>query len=143
MEKDIYYIAVKVFLANRGKFFICKDNFNHWDLPGGRLLPCEFNTPLEKVIRRKMREELGPAAKYTLGKPVVFMRHERKEKMPGGRKKARIFAVGYKATYKGGNIKLSKRHTEGLWVPIRNFDAKKYFTGGWLKGVQEYLELNK
>ena len=122
---------------------ISKDSFNHWDLPGGSMPPREFKTPLEKVVQRKMKEELGQSIKYKPGKPVIFMRHERKENMPGGRKKARIFAIGYKAIYKGGDIKLSKRHTEYKWVPVDKFNPKKYFAGGWLCGVQEYLRFVK
>ena len=40
-----------------------------------------------------------------------------------------------------GEIKLSKRHTEMLWIDPKIFESEKYFTGGWLKGVQEYLNI--
>ncbi|MBI4087455.1 MAG: NUDIX domain-containing protein [Candidatus Liptonbacteria bacterium] len=141
--KDVYYVAVKVFLRKGGKLFIFEDSFKHWDIPGGRILPNEFNTPLEKILQRKVKEELGSRIKYDLGKPVVFMRHERKERMPGGRKKARIFAVGYRAKYIGGTIRLSKRHSRYLWISVKNFKPEKYFSGGWLEGVQKYLKIAK
>ncbi len=140
-KKDIYFLAVKVFLCKGGSLFICKDSFGHWDLPGGRIIASEFKTRLEKIVERKMKEELGLGLRYTLGKPVLFMRHERKESMPGGRKKARIFAIGYEAKYVGGEIKLSNRHTNCLWVPVKKLNPKKYFRGGWLHGVEEYLRL--
>ncbi|KKT90521.1 MAG: hypothetical protein UW92_C0037G0005 [Candidatus Jorgensenbacteria bacterium GW2011_GWA2_45_13] len=40
-----------------------------------------------------------------------------------------------------GEIKLSKRHTEMLWIDPKIFEPEKYFIGGWLKGVQEYLNI--
>ena len=73
-------------------------------------------------------------------KPTVFMRHERQEVMEGN-STVRIFAVGYSATLNGGEIILSPRHTEMKWVDVKTFEPERYFSGGWLKGVQEYLEL--
>jgi len=57
-SKDFYYVAVKVFFEQKGRLLILKDRFGDWDIPGGRLLQSEFSAPLEKVIRRKIKEEL-------------------------------------------------------------------------------------
>jgi ADP-ribose pyrophosphatase YjhB (NUDIX family) len=140
--KDTYFVAVKVFLKKDGKLLILKDNFGDWDLPGGRLKPDEFETSLEDVIKRKMAEELGDKVHYTIGKPVVFMRHERQEVAPGN-PTVRIFAIGYEGALTGGEIKTSERHPEFLWVDPATFQPEGYFKGGWLKGVQEYLRLEK
>ncbi len=139
-EKDLYFVAVKVFLEDNGKLFIFQDGFGDWDLPGGRIKKDEFGVPLEQVVRRKMSEELGDGVKYKLGKPVVHLRHERVENAPGN-PTVRIFAVGYKAEYEGGEIKLPSHHKQMLWVDMNNFKPEDYFTGGWLNGVKEYLEL--
>lgn len=139
-EKDVYFVAVKVFLEKDGKFVIFKDGFGQWDIPGGRLLKSEFETPMEEVVKRKMSEELGSNFKYTLGKPVVFMRHERVENSPGN-PTVRIFAVGYQATLDEGELQMSSHHTEMLWADPNSFKPEDYFSGGWLKGVQEYMQL--
>lgn len=141
MQKDLYFVAVKVFLTDKaGRLLITRDKFGSWDLPGGRLRPQDFKTPLAQVVKRKITEELGRSVKYKLGNPAVFMRHERMERRPTGRKaKRRIFAVGYKARYLGGNIRLGKNHFKHLWVERRGFKPAKYFAGGWLTGVREYL----
>ena len=52
--------------------------------------------------------------------------------------KRRIFAVGYGATYIGGEIKLGKNHEKYEWVDIGAFKPEDYFTGGWLSGVKEF-----
>lgn len=57
--KDLYYVAVKVFLEDKGKLFIFKDKFGDWDLPGGRIRKDEFEASLDEVIKRKMSEEKG------------------------------------------------------------------------------------
>jgi len=52
-SKDLYFVAVKVFLEKDGKFLIIKDGFGQWDIPGGRLTKSEFNVPFEQVVARK------------------------------------------------------------------------------------------
>lgn len=139
-NKDWYFVAVKVFLEKDGKFLVMKDNFGQWDLPGGRIKKDEFEVPLEDIVKRKMREEVGDGVAYTLGKPIVFMRHERVEHAPGN-PTVRIFTVGYQADWESGEVGFSERHTELLWADPAIFKAEDYFTGGWLKGVQEYIAL--
>jgi len=135
--KDVYFVAVKVLLRKGDDLLITHDVFNEWDIPGGRIKPDEFETPLESVVARKMSEELGSDVQYELGQPVVFFRHERVEHT--SKQPVRIFAVGYEAEYIGGNIKLGANHDEYQWVDIKTFKPEEYFTGGWLKGLQEYL----
>ena len=137
--KDLYYVAVKVFLRRDNNLFIFRDGFGKWDLPGGRIRYDEFRQPLESVIKRKLKEELGSSIKYKLGEPFVFMRHERKEVTPHGPDMARIFAIGYRANFLGGTIKLPSHHTRYEWVPIRTFKPEKYFESGWLGGVKAFL----
>ncbi len=140
MDKDTYFVAVKVFLEKDGQLLILKDNFGDWDLPGGRIQRDEFEVPLENIVARKITEELGSELQYELGKPVVFFRHERVEQALGN-PTVRIFAVGYQANWESGEIKLSPRHTEMFWANPKTFKPEDYFTGGWLKGVKEYVSL--
>ena len=140
-EIDSYFVAVKAFLERDGAFFIFKDKYGDWDIPGGRIQKHEFEIPLEKILDRKMREELGTDVHYSLGKPIVFMRHERQEF--DSKMNARIFALGYQATLTQGEIALSGQHRESLWASFQEFDPSAYFTGGWLKGVEEYLALKR
>ena len=127
MSKDLYFVAVKVFLEDgKGNLFIFKDRFGDWDLPGGRLLQDEFSVPLEEVVARKLKKELGVETKWQLGEPAVFMRHERDEIFADGkREKRRIFAIGYKAKYLGGEVNLGKNHTESKWVPLEMFKPEE------------------
>jgi 8-oxo-dGTP pyrophosphatase MutT (NUDIX family) len=139
-EKDLYFVAVKLLLRDGDKLLITHDIFGDWDLPGGRIRKDEFDKPLEAVIERKIKEELGPGVRYELGAPKVFFRVERAEHSLGG-EKVRIFAVGYEAKYLGGEVGLGDHHDRMEWVDINSFEPEAYFTGGWLKGVQEYKEL--
>lgn len=142
-NKDLYFVAVKVFLQDpAGRLLITKDIFNDgWDLPGGRLRGVDFAAPLEKVVERKILEELGEAVNYELNEPVVFMRHEREELLLSGEKeRRRIFAIGYRAKYLDGEIKLGPHHEKYQWVFLEDFIPEDYFNGGWLQGVKEFQE---
>jgi len=138
-EKDSYFVAVKIFLEKDGKFLVMKDNFGDWDLPGGRINRDEFETSLENIIIRKMNQEVGKDVKYKLGKPIVFMRHERIE--DSTKEAVRIFAIGYQASWIEGEIKTSERHTEIVWADQKTYKPEEYFKGGWLKGVQDYMDV--
>lgn len=139
-QKDPYFVAVKVFLEKDGKFLVLKDNFGDWDIPGGRIKKDEFAVSLEDIVRRKMKEEVGEGVTYVLGKPEVFMRHERVEQSPGN-PTVHIFALGYRAQWVSGEVGLSHRHTELVWADPATFVPEDYFTGGWLAGVKEYVAL--
>jgi hypothetical protein len=138
-DKDLYYVAVKIFFGDgKGNLLILKDKFGDWDIPGGRLRENDFKTPMDGIAKRKVTEELGDI-NYKLGEPILFMRHERDEVMPDGkRSKRRIFAVGYKAAYLNGDIVLGKNHEKYEWVNIAKLKPEEYFNGGWLEGVKEY-----
>jgi hypothetical protein len=144
-NKDLYFVAVKVFLIDsEGNFLITKDRFGDWDIPGGRLREQDFSIPLESVVERKINEELGESVKYELGKPAIFMRHERNEILPSGeREKRRIFGIGYTAQYKNGEITVGKNHEKYEWVSIETFEPEKFFTGGWLEGIIEFQKKYK
>ena len=91
-----------------------------------------------------MKEELGSDVRYELGEPVVYMRHERNEHLPDGkRERRRIFAIGYQAKYLGGDLALGKNHEKHEWVSIKSFRPEDYFKGGWLKGVKEFQDRNR
>ncbi len=139
--RDLWYVALKVFLERNGQFFIFRDKYGDWDIPGGRIQRHEFGVSFERIIARKLQEEVGPGVRYRLGKPAVFMRHERTE--ASLKKRVRIFAVGYTAKYVSGEIRLSPQHTEYRWVSRKTFKAGRYFRGGWLMGVREYVRQRK
>ena len=137
-DKDIYFVAVKVFLRDQNKLLIIHDIFGEWDLPGGRIKTDEINASLESIIKRKMKEEIGSDINYSDVSPNgIFFRVERLEH--GLNKKVRIFAVGYDASYIDGDITLGKHIDDYQWVDINKFKPRDYFKGGWLTGVESYL----
>lgn len=137
-SKDLYFLAYKLFLRDGDKLLITHDIFGSWDLPGGRVRKNEFDAMPEVTIERKIKEELGPDVRYELGDPQVFFRVERLEH--SSQEMVRIFGIGYTATYLGGEVHLGDHHDRMEWVDVPTFKPEDYFTGGWLKGVQEYLD---
>jgi 8-oxo-dGTP pyrophosphatase MutT (NUDIX family) len=143
-SKDLYFVAVKLFIRDGDKLLIVHDIFGSWDLPGGRIKKDEFNTPLVDVITRKIHEELGDNIKIEVGEPSnVFFRVERNEAGLDGQL-VRIFAVGYDAKRVSDEVEIGKHMEKYEWVNIKTFKPEEYFESGWLTGMQEYLaKVNK
>jgi 8-oxo-dGTP pyrophosphatase MutT (NUDIX family) len=139
-EKALYFVAVKALLRRGADLLITHDVFGDWDLPGGRLRPADFGASLEQVLCRKLVEELGPEVSYRLDAPVVFFRHQRVEATAIG-PSASIFAIGFEATYLGGDILLGEHHDAFEWVAVQDFDVRAYFGGGWRRGLEHYQSL--
>lgn len=139
-QKDVYFVALKLFLRDGDKLLITHDIFGSWDIPGGRFKKDEFEADFASVIARKMKEELGEDVRYevTSTAPEILFRVQRVEHST--QQTVRIFALGYEAKYLGGEIKLGDHHDQMEWVDVNNFKPEDYFTGGWLTGVQEYLK---
>lgn len=135
--KDVYFVAAKALIRDGEKLLVTHDVFGDWDIPGGRIKKDEFEKPFEAVLERKIREELGDDIRYEVGEPKVFFKVERVE--AGIDTKVRIFAVGYEVTYLGGAITLGDHHDEYRWVNVNEFNPDELFTGGWAKGLHEYL----
>jgi ADP-ribose pyrophosphatase YjhB (NUDIX family) len=144
-KKDHYFVAVKIFLVDSSdRLLIIRDIYDDgWDIPGGRLREIDFDVPLEEVVERKIREELGEQVRYELWEQTVLMRHERLEGSSGEKRKERIFAVGYRAKFLGGTITLGEIFKEYKWVDLNTFVPEKYFVGGWLRGVKEFQARKK
>lgn len=136
--KDVYFIAVKALLRDENKLLITHDVFGSWDIPGGRIKKDEFEKPLEQVLERKLREELGEGFQYEIGEPKVFFRVERFEQ--GINMNARIFGIGYEVRYLGGELQLGEHHDELRWIDIHDFQPEELFTSGWENGLKEYLQ---
>ena len=54
--KDLYFVAVKVLLRRDAQLLITHDVFGDWDIPGGRIKPDEFETPMQDIAARKIGE---------------------------------------------------------------------------------------
>jgi 8-oxo-dGTP pyrophosphatase MutT (NUDIX family) len=109
-EFGVYFVALKLALWRGGRVLILRDGAHGWlDLPGGRTEADEYGKPLEKILAREVREEIG-AVRYALGKPAFQYRrwhHTRR---------VHIFTTVYEARYLSGKITLSDEHGSYEWA---------------------------
>lgn len=136
MRRDygVFHVSLKLLLRRGDEVLILRDDNGLYDLPGGRIDNVEFKVPLDKVIAREVREELGPV-RYKMGKAVFQYRayHEPRE--------IYIFATVYDATYLSGAIRLSDEHSSYQWIKPADFRfARKDFpdVDVW-RAYQEYF----
>lgn len=119
MKKDfgefgIYFVALKLALWQGKKILILRDKKYGWlDLPGGRTENSEYEKPLEKILAREVREEIG-RVRYALGKPAFqYRRWHRTRQM-------HILTTVYEAHYLSGRVVLSEEHGSYEWVIPRD-----------------------
>lgn len=117
-EFGTYQVGQKILLRRQdGKVLILRLKSDRFDLPGGRIDNIEYRMPLEKILAREIREELGAGLKYKLG-PVVFQYH-----FP--HKDGGIFITVFEAEYISGNVTLSSEHQGLMWVSPEKFRFQK------------------
>jgi ADP-ribose pyrophosphatase YjhB (NUDIX family) len=147
-KKDFYQVSLKVFLKNnKGEVLILKgaeDGIyrDFYDLPGGRIHLDEFDTPLDKIIKRELQEEIGQVD-YDLNlKPVALGRVSslKKESPLGG--PMHSFNIFFEARYKLGEIKISEEHLESKWIKLEKETLNLFFKLAILEGAQMYLANN-
>ena len=125
MKRDyaMYHVALKALLKKGDKIlFLTFGSRENLDLPGGRIDTVENNVPLEKILAREVREELGKTVKYKLGKPVFQFRRRFFTK---DKKKVQIFLTVYEAQFLSGTIKISFEHNGYCWINPKTYKFKE------------------
>jgi len=81
-EKDFYQISLKLFLKNKkGEVLVLRavdagTLKGFYDFPGGRVHVEEFKTPLLKILKREVKEEIGDVDFEIKPRPIAWGRHE-------------------------------------------------------------------
>ncbi len=139
-----FQVSLKVILKNnKGEILLLKmldegSMPGYYDFPGGRVRRNEIKTPLEKIIRREMREELGKDVRFSMSEtPVALGRHWYFSKVY--KKDQHLFWIFFEARYKGGAIKISSEHKGYAWTRLTKKNYRKYFIRGPLQGAYNYL----
>ncbi|MFA6896700.1 MAG: NUDIX hydrolase [Patescibacteria group bacterium] len=110
-----------------------------YDFPGGRINSDELQTPHKEIIAREMQEEVGGEVKYEVDfRPVSTGKYIYYSETLG--RDNCIFMIFFKAKYHGGKIRISEEHSGYKWLDLKSESASKYFTGGFLEGVERFLK---
>ncbi|MEK7541882.1 MAG: NUDIX hydrolase, partial [Patescibacteria group bacterium] len=133
-DYGVFQVGLKILLRKGGRVLLLRDD-QGLDLPGGRIDNVEYKAPLEKIIAREVREELGPKVNYILGRPLFCFRRAR----PRGADPAFVFLVAYDAEWTAGEIKLSFEHRAYEWIDPRKYVLKRSDFGQ----EEEYRVLKK
>ena len=137
MKRDyaIYQVGLKILLKKGSSvlFLTITDKEHYLDLPGGRIDNVESNVPLEKILAREIREELGPSVRYLLGQPVFQFRRF----VPS--RNIYNFLTVYEGEYISGKVKLSFEHSSFKWIDPKAYHFKKTE----FMNQEEYLAFKK
>lgn len=111
-EIETFQASLKVLMRRGTKVLLLRTKRNHISLPGGRIDKGEYRLPLEKIIEREIKEELGSEARYRLGRPLFQYRRY------NSRTKTAALVTVYDGIFFGGRIILSPEHVSYNWVDI-------------------------
>ncbi len=131
-EDKMFYVGQKAFIDKDGEVLVLFDEAG-LDFPGGKLQ--EGETDYTKALKREVREET--TLEIEIGKPFTTWSFTMSIKPEHIGKK--VFLVGYKCSYKSGDVSLSNEHQKYQWVNKDNYhklkDGTEYF-----KALEEYFE---
>ena len=120
MEIKVYQVSIKVVLQKDNSLLLLWDKETGYiDLPGGRIDEDEKDAPMDEIIDREMKEELGEDVKYEIGDLAFVYRYSLTKE--GG---IDVFVVAYEGKYLGGDVVLSDEHDKYEWVDPKTFVIK-------------------
>ena len=145
-EHQTFHVGLKAFITNGEKLLILQDPEGFWELPGGRAEKQEILRPLEQILLRETKEELGDQFEYKVNS--IFHAWIRK---PDPTKNIAqvyrdndfcIFLIGILCEYKKGDVTLSPEHRDFRWVTKEEVEALE-FENTYKEAVLRYFETFK
>ena len=143
MKNKPSYIGVKALIANKDTVLITQEptwftGGGKWELPGGRLIEGEEETPLEEILLREINEELSDAFKVEVSTVIDVIR--RPWNKPGSESDF-VFLAVFKCQYKVGDIKLSEENNAYAWIGKNEIDEYE-FIDRYKQVLQNYFKNN-
>ena len=142
MARDIrkFEVGVKGFILDGHKLLMLeergrveKKGRDLWELPGGRIDVGEENLPIEEILFREVKEELG-LVKIEAGNIVsTWVRQLHEDHF--------VFLIGLACKYIGGEIVLSDEHASYKWVDRNNWSALN-MADGYRSAIKKFWETN-
>lgn len=142
-ENKISYIGVKGVIVNDdGNVLITQEptyffDGGKWELPGGKINNGEEKVPLEEILQREIREELGEKFQIQVGKIIDVMR--RPWNNPGA-SADQVMLVVFECRYQGGGIQLSHENNDFAWINAKELPQYE-FISGYLPVLEKYFGL--
>jgi 8-oxo-dGTP pyrophosphatase MutT (NUDIX family) len=108
----VFQVGVKAFVWHEQRLLLLQERNQQarWELPGGRIDVGEEDLPIQDVLARELREELGARFECDIGAVCgCWVRRAEFRPMP-------VFLVGLRCTAPRGEIVLSDEHQAFRWV---------------------------
>ena len=114
-EDEVFYVGQKAFIKKGNEVLVLGDSHKKLDFPGGKIQEGEMD--LAESLKREVREETSLEIK--VGNPFATWVHI----LPAHHKNAgkKVFLIGYKCEYVGGEIKLENKFDKFSWVTKENY----------------------
>ncbi|OHA27168.1 MAG: hypothetical protein A3C06_03780 [Candidatus Taylorbacteria bacterium RIFCSPHIGHO2_02_FULL_46_13] len=124
-EDAQFYVGQKAFIEKNGEVLVLNDPNEGLDFPGGKIQ--EGETDFVEALKREVHEETS--LEIDVGMPFTVWYNL----FTSGHRNAgkKVYLIGFRCTYRAGEIKLSDEHNSYRWVNKTNFhevnDGSVYF----------------
>lgn len=110
-DHALFQVAVKTILRKDDEILVLTTPDGYVDFPGGRMDTSEIDMPLAEVLKREVREELGPQVMFEINH-LAFVAKRQYDKLG---ETHRIMAIYFDTTYVEGEFVLSDEHVVFEW----------------------------
>jgi len=137
-----FFVSFKLLLKKGNKILVLKETgTKFFDIPGGRVDENEIKSPIQKILKREVREEIGADVKYKVLNFAPVTIHRRFKNLA----KNRAFKIVFEGKYLSGSIKLSFEHESYEWVDPKRFNPKdwRFFSKEEKLAFESYFKSQK
>jgi len=141
MANEFYQVSLKAIIRRSDGKILCLNGKKgasfegYYDLPGGRIGKDEFKTPLNEILQRELKEELGDLSVSISSAPCALGRHWSLDGFP-------VLYVFFRAECGTlvDDVSVSHEHEGFSWLDITKENVETYFVSGILEGMKQYIQ---
>ncbi len=134
MQDQLFYVGQKAFIEKSGAVLVMYDKSGRLDFPGGKIQESEDD--LVESLKREVFEETG--LEIEVGEPFYVWHFT----LPPEHKNAgkKVFLVGFRCRYVGGELKESASHRDYEWVTRETYGKLNFGNYIHFKALEKYFE---
>ncbi len=134
-EIQTFQVGIKAFMVNgKGELLLMQENSGAWEIPGGRIDVGEELIPQTEILKREIKEELGPDIAYRILHPVTTWVRPNPSHF--------VFLIGFLCVKDSGTIIVSPEHKAYQWVSQKSWKQLP-LASGYKEALEHFWKVYK
>ncbi len=132
-QDKLFYVGQKAFIEKDGAVLILTDPQRGLDFPGGKIQDGE--TDFVEALKREVLKETN--LEIEIGVPFCVWSYTFP---PDHRNQGEVFLVGYRCTYRSGEVRLSDEHIDFRWVTKSTYQQLANQNDAYYRALKSYFD---